>query len=122
MEGWLKKLPVYITVSEIRKRQIPQNITYVHKLNYDTNELIYRHREQICGCQKESGVEEGWTSRLMLAEMQNIIYRIDNKVLLYSTGNYIQYTVKNQNGKEYEKCIIWITKSLCYTAKINTAL
>ena len=27
---------------------------------------------------------------------------INNKVLLYSTGNYIQYPVINQNGKEYE--------------------
>ena len=26
-----------------------------------------------------------------------------NKVLLYSTGNYIQYPVINHNGKEYEK-------------------
>ena len=28
---------------------------------------------------------------------------IDNKVLLYSTGNYIQYPMINHNGKEYEK-------------------
>ena len=31
------------------------------------------------------------------------IYKINNKVLLYSTGNYIQYPVINHNGKEYEK-------------------
>ena len=38
---------------------------------------------------------------------------INNKVLLYSTGNYIQYPVINHNGKEYEKeCIYvynWVT-------------
>ena len=28
---------------------------------------------------------------------------INNKVLLYSTENCIQYPVKNHNGKEYEK-------------------
>ena len=28
---------------------------------------------------------------------------INNKVLLYSTVNYIQYLVINHNGKEYEK-------------------
>ena len=28
---------------------------------------------------------------------------INNKVLLYSTGDYIQHPVINQNGKEYEK-------------------
>ena len=28
---------------------------------------------------------------------------INDKVLLYSMGNYIQYPVINHNGKEYEK-------------------
>ena len=28
---------------------------------------------------------------------------INNKVLLYSTGNYIQYSVINHNGKEFFK-------------------
>ena len=32
-----------------------------------------------------------------------LIYRewINNKVLLYNTGNYLQYPVINHNGKEY---------------------
>ena len=36
-----------------------------------------------------------------------LLYRgwINNKVLLYSTGNYIQYPVISHNGKEYEKYI-----------------
>ena len=36
---------------------------------------------------------------------------INNRVLLYSTGNYIQYLVINQNAKEYKKnniCNIYI--------------
>ena len=33
---------------------------------------------------------------------------INNKVLLYSTGNYIQHPVINHNGKEYEKGHIYI--------------
>ena len=35
---------------------------------------------------------------------------------MYSTGNYIQYTVINYKGKEYEKeCVcVCITESLCY--------
>ena len=28
---------------------------------------------------------------------------INDKVLLYSTGNYIQYSMINHNGKEYVK-------------------
>ena len=47
-----------------------------------------------------------------------------NKVLLYSTGNYIQYPVINYNGKEYEKEYIYIciTESLCCAAIVNTTL
>ena len=33
---------------------------------------------------------------------------INNKVLLYSTGNYIQCPVINHNGKEYEKKYVYI--------------
>ena len=33
---------------------------------------------------------------------------ISNKVLLYSTGNNIQYPVINHNGKEYEKECIYM--------------
>ena len=33
---------------------------------------------------------------------------INNKFLLYSTGNYIQCPVINHNGKEYEKKYVYI--------------
>ena len=54
--------------------------------------------------------------------------RINNKVSLYSTGNYIQYPMINHNGREYIKqCIymcvcmhVCIIKSLCYIAEIST--
>ena len=35
--------------------------------------------------------------------MQTTVYKMNNKVLLYSPGNYIQYPVINHNGKEYER-------------------
>ena len=48
---------------------------------------------------------------------------INNKVLLYNTGNYIQYPVINHNGKEYEKRMsLCITESLRCTAEIGTTL
>ena len=49
---------------------------------------------------------------------------INNKVLLKSTGNYIQYPVINDNGKEYEKECMYIstTESCCCPAEINTTL
>ena len=33
---------------------------------------------------------------------------IDNKVLLYSTGNYIQYPMINHNGNEYLKKSVYM--------------
>ena len=54
--------------------------------------------------------------------------RINNKVILYSTRNYIQHSVTNHNGKEYEKeyvCVckyVSVTELLCRTEVINTAL
>ena len=45
---------------------------------------------------------------------------INNKVLPYSTGNYIQYPVINHNGKEYEKAYICKTELLCCTSEIDT--
>ena len=50
---------------------------------------------------------------------------INNRVLLYSTENYIQCPVINHNGKEYEKeyiRYICITELLCCTVEINTTL
>ena len=48
------------------------------------------------------------------------IERINNKVLLYSTGNYIQYPMINHNGKNMENnvricmCVcIYIYESFC---------
>ena len=38
---------------------------------------------------------------------------INNKVLLYSTGNYIQYPVINHNGKEYGKNGLYICVCMC---------
>ena len=49
---------------------------------------------------------------------------INNKVLLYSTGNYIQYRVINHMEKNIKKknVSMCITESLCCTAEIDTAL
>ena len=43
----------------------------------------------------------------------------NNKVLLYSTGDYVQYPVINHKAKNVYMCI---TESLCCTAEIGTAL
>ena len=49
---------------------------------------------------------EFWISRCKLLYLE----WINNKVLLYSTGNLIQYPTINHNGKQYEKeCVIYVT-------------
>ena len=68
-----------------------------------TQKQTHRHREQTCGCQ-EGGGGEGMDWEFGIGRCKVFyIEQINNKVLLYSTGNYIQYPVINRNGKEYEK-------------------
>ena len=63
----------------------------------------HRHREQTCDCQAGEGVRGrmDWEFGMSRCKLLYIEW-INNKVLLYSTGNYIQYPVINHNGKEYE--------------------
>ena len=78
----------------------------------------HRHREQW------GGGGEGWSGSLGLADANYYIEWINNKVLLHSTGNYIQYPVINHNGKEREKeCVYrYISESPGCTVEINTTL
>ena len=55
--------------------------------------------------------------------MQITMYKINNKDLLYSTGNYIQYPVIDYNGKELEKNVYTgINRSLCCSPETNAIL
>ena len=49
---------------------------------------------------------------------------ISNKVLLYSTGDYIQLLVIEHDERQYDKKSIYIhmTGSLCYTVEIDRTL
>ena len=64
---------------------------------------IHRHREQTCGCQGGGG-GGGMDSEFGISRCKLVhIGWINNKVLLYSTEDYIQYPMINHNGKEYKK-------------------
>ena len=65
------------------------------------------HREQTCGYQEGGKPGEGRMGSLGLADA-NYLHLEANKVLLYSTRNYIQYPVTNHNGKEYKKECIYM--------------
>ena len=64
----------------------------------------HRHREHPGGCQQGVGGGGGidWEFGVSRCKLVYIGW-INIKVLLFSTGNYIQYPVTNHNGKEYEK-------------------
>ena len=100
-----------IILSEVNQteRQIPyDNITCMWNLRYDTNELIY---ETETGSQRTHLLlprgRGGWEGKDWEFGVSGckVLYTewINNKVLLYSTVNYIRYPVINTNGKEYEK-------------------
>ena len=77
-------------------------------LKYDTNEHIHETKTDLQ--RLPGGLGEARTGRLGLTVCRLFyIGWINNKVLLYTTGNYIQYLVTNHNEKEH----ICINKSLC---------
>ena len=64
----------------------------------------HRHREQTSGCQGQGWGEGGkdWEFGISKCKLLYIGW-INNKVILYSTGNSIQYPVIIHTGKDYLK-------------------
>ena len=54
-----------------------------------------------------SGGGMGWEFRISRCK-QLYTEWINNKVLLYGTGNWVQYPVINHNGKEYANEYIYV--------------
>ena len=100
---------------------------------YETNEPVYKTETDSQTFTRTDlwlpEGEESWVGWEVGVSRYKLLYveRI-NKFLLYSTENYIQYTMINYNGKGYFKrkvcvCVcVCITESLCYAAEINTTL
>ena len=72
---------------------------------------------------REGGRVMDWEFEVSRCKLLHLEW-INNKVLLYSTGNYIQSPGINHNGKEYKKKNVYmcITESLCCTTEISTTL
>ena len=64
----------------------------------------------------------GWGSSTYLSVQKTNKQTNKQKVLMYSTGNYIQYPVIDHYEKAYLKKNVYmcIIESLCYTAEIGT--
>ena len=91
-------------VSQTEKDKYHNAITY-------TNELIYETDSQTQGTDLwlpgGGGGGMDWEFGISRCKLLYIGW-ITNKVLLYSTKNYIQYPMMNHNGKEYEKECIYV--------------
>ena len=105
-----------------RERQLPCDITYMWNLKYSTNEPIYKTETDSQTQRTDlwlwrgSGEKERDTQGIRGYYMQTTalhLEQINNQILLYGTGNYIQSPGINHNGKEYKKeCIYvysWVT-------------
>ena len=87
------------------------DITYIWNLNCDTNELIYKTETdiEIRLVVAKRGGDRGLDWKFGTRRYKPL-YRewVNNKVLLYSIENYIQYPAINNHGKEYEKECIYM--------------
>ena len=99
---------VIISEASQRKTNIICYHLYIWNLKYDTNVLIYETDSQTQ--RTDLWLTRGWGSEGGMDWKRgisrcNLLYTewINNKVLLYSTGNYSQYPVINRKEKEYEK-------------------
>ena len=75
------------------------------QMNLSTKQKqTHRHREQTCGCPggREWWEVKDWELGISRCKLVYIGW-VNNRVLLYSTGNYIRYLVINHNGNKYEK-------------------
>ena len=59
-----------------------------------------RYREQTKGCQEGFGGGKDWECGINRCTLL-CVREINNKILLYSTGNYIQYAGIKHIGKEH---------------------
>ena len=92
-----------------RERQMPYSITYMWDLKYDTIWTYLQNRNKLIGIEKRLVIAKGGKDcefgRSRLKPVH--IGYISNKVLLYSTGNYIQYPVINHHVIDHIP--LWIT-------------
>ena len=95
-------------------RQVSYDIMYMWNLKYDPSKVIYKtetdSQTQKTNLWLPNGKGWGGITQEFGISRYKLLYikQINNKVLLYSTGNYIQYLVITHNGKGYEKEYIYV--------------
>ena len=93
-----------------RETQISYDITFMWNLKKCYKWTYLQNRNRLTDIENKLVVAKGvrggrgldWEFGISRCKLLYIGW-INNKVLPYSIGNYIQYPVINHNGKEYEK-------------------
>ena len=105
-----------ITLSEVSQKGKPNTIWYHlyveskiwHKWTYLLNRNRIKDIEHRLVVAKGEGVGGGVEWEFGVSRCELLYTGWINKVLLCSTGNYIQYPMINHNGKEYIKNNVYI--------------
>ena len=103
-------LEVIVTRGPIFLSKMKALESYVKNVSVLTSELTYK-----IDSQTENKFTKGERGSLVL-HMHTTIYKITNKALLYSTGNYIQYiviTYKGKKGKRYMYIYVCVCVCVC---------
>ena len=83
----------------------------MQNLKYDTNEHIYKTKTDSQTYKTDQGGggrgRMDWEWGISRCNLSYIEW-INNKVLLYRTGDYIQSSVINRDGKEYEEECVYM--------------
>ena len=115
---WIK-LEIFI-VSEVSEKD--KDTYYVNHL-YGTNDPIYKtetdheHGEHTCDCSGEGG-GSGMNGKFGVGRCKLLhLEWISNRVLLYSTVNYVQSLGLECDRRQYEKCAY--RSSHCGAVEIN---
>ena len=100
-----------VTVSEVSQKEKDKcRVTSLTCGIYSMTQMNICKRKRLRDVQVRPEVAKGrrggrgmhWEFEIRRCKLLHIEW-INNKVLLYSTGNYFQYPVINHNGKECEK-------------------
>ena len=72
-------------------------------MNFSMKQKYFIDIENRLVVAKGKGIKGGMDWDFVISRCKLLYIEWVNKVPLYSTGNYIQHTMTNHNGKEYEK-------------------
>ena len=106
-----------IILSKVSQKDKYHMISLIHGISNTTQtnismnqKQIHRQRTDLWFPMGKGGRGGGWKDWEFGISRGKLLFIewINSKILLYSTGNCIQYPVTNANGKEYEKLYIYM--------------